>query len=73
VRAEVAELLAAAGLPLRVEGVDADAVVELIGRDKKRRGGPVQFVLLESPGAVTPGHELRDADVRAAVSEVVGP
>ena len=73
VRAEVAELLASAGLPLRVEGVDADAVVELIGRDKKRRGGPVQFVLLESPGAVTPGHELRDADVRAAVSEVVGP
>jgi len=73
VRTEVADLLAAAGLPLRVGGVDPDAVVALVRRDKKRRGGSVPFVLLESPGAVTPGHELPDADVCAAVSEVVTP
>ncbi|MFL5886033.1 MAG: 3-dehydroquinate synthase family protein, partial [Thermoleophilaceae bacterium] len=69
-REEVARLLSARGLPLRFEGTDPDRVVELVARDKKRRGGRVPFVLVESPGQVTPGHEVPDADLRAAVSEV---
>lgn len=68
-RREVAALLSRHGLPLGAPGVDPGAVVELIGRDKKRRAGRVPFVLVEAPGAVTPGHELPDADVRAAVEE----
>jgi shikimate kinase / 3-dehydroquinate synthase len=70
-RKEVADLLAAHGLPTTVEGVDTDQVVALIGRDKKRRGGAVPFVLVDAPGVVTPGHELPDADVRAGVAEVM--
>jgi shikimate kinase/3-dehydroquinate synthase len=69
-RAEVAELLETAGLPLAVDGVSAERVLALIARDKKRRGGSVRFVLLDSPGAVTPGHELAEDEVRAAVAEV---
>jgi shikimate kinase/3-dehydroquinate synthase len=69
-RAEVGELLAARGLPLRCDGVDPDAVLALVERDKKRRGGRVPFVLVEAPGRVTPGHELAPEDVRAAVEEV---
>jgi shikimate kinase/3-dehydroquinate synthase len=71
IRTEVAELLSSRGLPLVAEGVDPDDVVALIGRDKKRRGGRVPFVLVESPGEVTPGHVVADEDVRAAVREVV--
>ena len=69
-RGEVAELLAARGLPLRLEGATPDAVARLVARDKKRRGGRVPFVLVEAPGAVTPGHEVGAQELRAALEEV---
>jgi shikimate kinase / 3-dehydroquinate synthase len=69
-RAEVAELLAARGLPARFEGASADEVVALVGRDKKRVGARVPFVLLEAPGEVTPGHDVDEAELRAAVEEL---
>jgi shikimate kinase / 3-dehydroquinate synthase len=69
-RAEVAELLAARGLPVTFSGATVDDVLELVERDKKRVGGRVPFVLVEAPGAVTPGHEVPSAELRAAVEEV---
>jgi shikimate kinase/3-dehydroquinate synthase len=69
-RSEVAELLAARGLPLGFSGASVDDVVELVARDKKREGGRVPFVLVEAPGAVTPGHEVAPEVLRAAVEEV---
>ena len=72
-RTEVAELLAARGLPQRAEGVDPDAVVRLVQRDKKRRGDRVPFVLVEAPGRVTPGHDVAEQALRAAVAEVCSP
>jgi shikimate kinase / 3-dehydroquinate synthase len=69
-RAEVAELLAARGLPLTFGGASVDEVVALTERDKKRVGGRVPFVLVDAPGAVTPGHEVDAAALRAAVEEV---
>ena len=69
-RREVAELLSAHGLPLSAPGVDPAAVVELVGRDKKRRGGRVPFVLVEAPGAVTPGHDVPEDELRTAIEEV---
>ncbi|MBN1529033.1 MAG: bifunctional shikimate kinase/3-dehydroquinate synthase [Thermoleophilaceae bacterium] len=69
-RAEVAELLAARGLPLAFEGAAVDDVLALVERDKKRSGGRVPFVLVEAPGGVTPGHEITADDLRAAVEEV---
>ena len=54
-RAEVAELLGARGLPARFGGAGVDEVVALVERDKKRIGGRVPFVLVEAPGEVTPG------------------
>jgi shikimate kinase/3-dehydroquinate synthase len=47
-----------------------DDVVELVGRDKKRSGGRVPFVVVEAPGQVSPGHEVAAGDLRAAVEEV---
>jgi shikimate kinase/3-dehydroquinate synthase len=69
-RREVAGLLSARGLPLAAPGVDPEAVLELVGRDKKRRGDRVPFVLVESPGAVTPGHDVPADELRAAVEEL---
>jgi shikimate kinase / 3-dehydroquinate synthase len=69
-RAEVAELLAARGLPLAFSGASADDVLALVQRDKKRAGGRVPFVLVEAPGEVTPGHEVEGARLRAAVEEL---
>jgi shikimate kinase/3-dehydroquinate synthase len=69
-RTEVAELLAAHGLPLAFAGASVDEVLMLVDRDKKREGGRVPFVLVEAPGEVTPGHEVDPAALRAAVEEV---
>jgi shikimate kinase/3-dehydroquinate synthase len=68
-RAEVADLLAARGLPLRFTGASVDDVLALVERDKKREGGRVPFVLVEAPGEVTPGHQVDAAALRAAVEE----
>ena len=45
-------------------------MIELTGRDKKREGGRVPFVLVEAPGEVTPGHSVDDGSLRRAVEEV---
>jgi shikimate kinase/3-dehydroquinate synthase len=68
---EVEELFRARGLPVQFEGPPTEAVLEAIGRDKKRVAGEqVPFVLVESPGAVTPGHVLDERQVRAAIEEM---
>ncbi|HYN49304.1 MAG TPA: bifunctional shikimate kinase/3-dehydroquinate synthase [Thermoleophilaceae bacterium] len=69
-RAEVADLLAARGLPLSFSGTAVDEVLALIERDKKSEGGQVPFVLVEAPGAVTPGHQVDPNRLRDAVEEV---
>ena len=69
-RVEVQELLAGRGLPVTFDGATTDQVVEFVDRDKKRSRGRVGFVLVESPGEVTPGHSVKPGDLRAAVDEV---
>ncbi len=69
-RGEVAELLAARGLPLTFESASVDDVLALVARDKKGSGGRVPFVLVDAPGEVSPGHEPDPADLRAAVEEL---
>ncbi|MEA2429396.1 MAG: shikimate kinase / 3-dehydroquinate synthase, partial [Thermoleophilaceae bacterium] len=46
-RKEVASLFAARGLPVTFGGASPEEVAELVGRDKKRRGGEVPFVLVQ--------------------------
>jgi shikimate kinase / 3-dehydroquinate synthase len=70
-RDEVAELLAGAGLPLSVAGVEPAAVARATHMDKKRLGERVPFVLVEAPGAVTPGHLVDDHDLLLAVQELL--
>jgi shikimate kinase / 3-dehydroquinate synthase len=72
-RREVSDLLADRGLPLSFSGASPREVVELVGRDKKRRGSEVPFVLVQAPGEVTHGHVVAEADLLAAVEEVHAP
>ena len=70
-RAEVAELLRAHGLPTELHDVDPDAVVMATARDKKRVGeGPVPFVLLSEPGHPRPGSAVSARDLISAVREL---
>jgi shikimate kinase/3-dehydroquinate synthase len=72
-RDEVAELLAARGLPTRLDDdVDRAAVIAAVERDKKRRGGRVGFVLVEAPGDVRVGQPVAAGELHAAVAELGG-
>jgi shikimate kinase/3-dehydroquinate synthase len=72
-RAQVVDLLATAGLPVRLEGADVETVVEATGRDKKRRSGEaVGFVVLDAPGSPRVGVQAPADEVRGAVAELLG-
>ena len=74
-RESARELLAARGLPVALEGVAADAVIEALAHDKKRLHADVSagvpFVLVRAPGDVFVEEHVPIADVRAAVSELL--
>jgi shikimate kinase/3-dehydroquinate synthase len=73
-RAEVAELLAARGLPTVLHHADPDAVVMATRRDKKRVGeGPVPFVLIDEPGEPRPGCAVDPRALVSAVRELATP
>jgi 3-dehydroquinate synthetase len=69
-RSQVAALLAAAGLPTRLDGADPDVVSAATSRDKKRLGADVPFVLVHAPGDVRHGAAVDPGELRAAVREL---
>jgi shikimate kinase / 3-dehydroquinate synthase len=70
-RAEVRELLAARGVPTRLDGdVGYEAVLAALQRDKKRRGGRVRFVLVEAPGDVRTGRSVPEGEITRALEEL---
>jgi shikimate kinase/3-dehydroquinate synthase len=70
-RGNVRDLLAQRGLPVRLDQeVGIDAVLEAVGRDKKRGPEGVQFVLLERPGEPVTGQRVDRDSLRAAVAEL---
>jgi shikimate kinase/3-dehydroquinate synthase len=67
-REEVGDLLAAQGLPTRLDpAVDRSAVAAAVQRDKKRRGGRVGFVLLDGPGEPRIGCPVSEEELTAAI------
>jgi shikimate kinase/3-dehydroquinate synthase len=71
-REQVAELLAAHGLPTRAEGVDGAAVARATRRDKKRVGDSVPFVLVDAPGAVRHGATVTSERLESALARLCG-
>jgi shikimate kinase/3-dehydroquinate synthase len=73
-RAEVAALLEAHGLPTALDpAVDPPAVLAATERDKKRRGGRVRLVLVRAPGSVMTGCEVPRDELAAALEELRRP
>jgi shikimate kinase/3-dehydroquinate synthase len=72
-RAQVGELLLAHELPVTLAdtAIDVEQIVAATARDKKRVGAHVPFVLVQAPGDVVTGCEITDADLRAAVAELL--
>ena len=72
-RAQVRAMLERAGLPTRIEGdVEPDAILEALGRDKKRDADGVRFVLLSAPGEPREGERVEPDRVRDAIVELIG-
>ncbi len=70
-RDEVKAWLARHDLPTTLDPtVDVEAVLEALGRDKKRLGGGVPFVLLSEPGKPLIGQQVDPGRVREAVKEI---
>jgi shikimate kinase/3-dehydroquinate synthase len=72
-RAKVAGLLAAKGLPVTLSGSQetVDLLIQALARDKKRVGASVPFVLLTAPGEVQIGCEVDPAELHGALEELV--
>ena len=70
-REQARALLAARGLPVTLEGVGAEPVLEALARDKKRLREAIPFVLVREPGDVFVEDDVPSDDVRAAVTELL--
>ncbi|MCB0874882.1 MAG: bifunctional shikimate kinase/3-dehydroquinate synthase [Solirubrobacterales bacterium] len=68
---EVAALLDRAGLPTSLDAaVDAEAVLDAVGRDKKRTAEGIGFVTISAPGEVRFGQRIDAASLRRVVEEL---
>lgn len=65
----VEELVAAAGLPVEIDGADAAGLVRLMQRDKKTLGGKLRFVLLDEIGSARLVPDVPERDVRAVLKK----
>jgi shikimate kinase / 3-dehydroquinate synthase len=72
-RAQVADMLAARGLPVALDrATGIEPIVAATSRDKKRLGGAsVPFVLIGAPGKVEIGQGVSEQELRAAIQELV--
>ncbi len=69
--AEVGDLLVRAGLPVAMDpAIDVDVVLDAIGRDKKRTGEGIGFVLIDGPGRVEFGRPVDADSLRRTVEEL---
>jgi 3-dehydroquinate synthase len=64
--ARIEEVVAAAGLPVRIEGLSRDAAIAAMRGDKKSEAGRIRFVLLERIGRAVQ-REAPDALLRATL------
>jgi shikimate kinase / 3-dehydroquinate synthase len=72
-REEMVAMLQRAGLPTDLAGgVEPDAILETLERDKKRDAEGVRFVLLSRPGEPREGERVDAGRVRQAIEELVG-
>ncbi len=70
-RDEIEQILRRLGLPTELDpAIELEPTLAALGRDKKRTGAGVGFVLLAEPGQPRSGQLVADDEVRAAVEEL---
>lgn len=67
---EIRDMFVPFGLPISLESVDADAILQLTKSDKKARNGLIRFVLLRSLGDAYVDESVTDAEMLAAIREL---
>jgi shikimate kinase/3-dehydroquinate synthase len=70
VREEVVTLLRENELPTTFSGAPTEDLLAVAARDKKRRGGASNFVLLRSPGDVATECDVSEQELSAVIEEV---
>jgi 3-dehydroquinate synthase len=58
------------GLPNRADGIEAEALLGPLSRDKKARGSTIQWVLASGIGAVTTARDVTSDEMRGALREI---
>lgn len=69
-REQVREMLLARDLPVTLEGANVQDVLHAAGRDKKRVGESLAFVLVSEPGDARTGCEIAQDELQSAVAEL---
>ena len=67
---EIRDMFVPFGLPISVEDIDPDKIIELIHSDKKADSDSVRFVLLKRVGKATIDKTVSDDEIRAALKEI---
>ena len=65
------DLLKRFELPIALNGVDADTLIEATTSDKKSRGGRIRWVLLRGPGRSTTSSEVPPRIVQTSLADVL--
>lgn len=68
--AQVDSLFDAFGLPARIEGCSAAALLDRLGSDKKVRAGRINWIMPTAPGCVEIRDDVPLEDVRAILNEL---
>ncbi len=65
-------ILLAYGFDIKAHGADADKIIELMGKDKKKTAGKLKFVLPECIGRVKIVTDVTREEIRAAIGYISG-
>lgn len=68
---EIRDMLVPFNLPISVDDIDPDTILEYTKSDKKMSAGHIRFILLNRIGNAVIDETVTDEDIRSAVSEIL--
>lgn len=67
---EIRDMFVPFNLPISMDGLDVDRIVELTKSDKKMKGGRIRFVLLDKIGKAVLDDAVTEEEMKAALDEL---
>lgn len=68
---EIRDMFVPFGLPISVEDIDIDEIIDLAHSDKKSVNGNINFILIKKVGKAFISTDVTDDEMRAALSEIL--